>query len=90
MMAYRPLALDQTDVLYEHGPDSFVRPEVPTGQLVEFDWNTSTVYPGTSRKFWAYVPAQYDPATPAALLIVQDAGWYMNWSGFRIMTGAER
>jgi enterochelin esterase-like enzyme len=77
-MPYLPLALDQTDVQYEHGPDSSVQPGVPTGRPVEFDWNTSTVYPGTSRKFWVYVPAQYDPAEPASLLVVQDAIWHLN------------
>jgi enterochelin esterase family protein len=80
-MPYQPLALDQTDVQYAHGPDSFVQPAVPTGQLVEFDWNTSTVYPGTTRKFWVYVPAQYDPPEPASLLVVQDAIWHMDPGG---------
>jgi enterochelin esterase family protein len=75
-MPYQPLALDQTDVLYAHGPDSFAQPGVPTGQLVAFDWNTSAVYPGTSRKFYVYMPAQYDAAEPAALLVTQDASWY--------------
>jgi enterochelin esterase-like enzyme len=76
LVPYQPLILDQTEVLYAHGPDSFVQPGVPAGQLIEFDWNTSTVYPGTSRKFYIYVPAQYDPAEPAALLVTQDASWY--------------
>jgi enterochelin esterase family protein len=75
-MPYQSLALDQTDVRYAHGPDSFVQPGVPAGRVVEFDWNTSTVYPGTSRKFHVYVPAQYDPAVPASLPVTQDAIWY--------------
>jgi enterochelin esterase family protein len=76
MVPYQGLVLDQTEVLYAHGPDSFVRPGVPAGRIVEFDWNSSTVYPGTSRKFYVYVPAQYDPARPAALLVTQDAWWF--------------
>ncbi|MGY0236609.1 hypothetical protein [Longispora urticae] len=46
---FQPLPLDQSDVRYAHGPDLFVRPGVPTGRLVQFDWHTSTVYPGTGR-----------------------------------------
>ncbi len=82
-MPYQPLALDQTDVQYAHGPDSFVQPGVPTGRLIEFDWNTSAVYPGTSRKFWVYVPAQYDPLESASLLVVQDATWHLDL-GFQV------
>lgn len=33
---------------------------------------TSTIYPGTQRNYWIYVPAQYDPQKPACVLIVQD------------------
>ena len=33
------------------------------------------MYPGTSRKFWVHVPAQYDSSAPANLMVVQD-GWY--------------
>ncbi|WP_018350207.1 alpha/beta hydrolase-fold protein [Longispora albida] len=81
MVPFQPLPLDQSDVQYAHGPDSFVQPGVPAGQLVEFGWDTSTVYPGTSRKFWVYVPQQYDPAEPASLLVVQDALWYTDPQG---------
>jgi enterochelin esterase family protein len=27
-------------------------------------------------EYWIYVPAQYDPKTPAALMVFQDGGWY--------------
>ncbi len=32
----------------------------------------STIYPGTQRQYWVYVPKQYDPAKPACTLVVQD------------------
>lgn len=40
----------------------------------------SQIFPGTLRKYWVYVPAQYDPEKPACTLIVQDGlnraqGW---------------
>jgi len=78
---YRPLPIDQSDVRYVHGPDSVVQPGVPTGETVEFDWDDSTAYPGTSRKFWAHVPAQYDPTEPAALMVFQDGDWYLDPEG---------
>lgn len=55
------------------GPDSLPREGVPAGSVEgPFVWDDSAVYPGTVRNYWVYVPAQYDPATPAALLVVQD------------------
>lgn len=65
---YRSLPLDQSDVRYTHGPDSIVQQAVPAGTTTAFEWRQSTVYPGTSRTFWVHVPAQYDPAEPAALI----------------------
>jgi len=36
-------------------------------------WSDSSVYPGTVRDWWVYVPAQYDadPSQPAALIVCQ-------------------
>ena len=62
-------------VRYAHGPDSERKPGVPVGDLVECRWNRSRVFPGTERRYWIYVPSQYDGAEPASLLVVQD-GWY--------------
>ena len=80
-MPYQPLPIDQSDVLYVHGPDSAVQPGVPAGETVEFDWSDSEVYPGTFRKFWVHVPAQYDPAEPASLMVFQDGWWYLDPAG---------
>src|SRR5690606_10023236 len=33
---------------------------------------SSKIYPGTERQYWLYIPAQYDAAKPACVLIVQD------------------
>jgi hypothetical protein len=50
------------------------RPGVPCGRIIEHKgWASSTVYPGTLRDWWIYVPAQYDSTgPPAALLVCQD------------------
>lgn len=80
-VAYRPLPIDQSDVLYEHGPDSLPRPGVTRGETHEFAWNDSTIYPGTSRNFWVHVPAQYDASEPASLMVFQDGAWYLDAEG---------
>ncbi len=78
---YAPLLIDQSDVQYIHGPDSAAREEVPAGETIEFDWNHSAIYPGTTRRFWVHVPAQYDPTAPAALMVFQDGTWNLDPQG---------
>jgi len=63
---------------YAHGPDSFPQPGVARGEIHEFEWSTSRVFPGTHRRFWVYVPAQYDASEPASLMVFQDAEWYLD------------
>jgi len=61
-----------TDDVYKLGPDSEVQTGVPQGKLTEWSQLPSTAYPGTLHDYCVFVPAQYDPATPAALMIFQD------------------
>jgi enterochelin esterase family protein len=69
---------------YPLGPDSQVREGVPQGKVTEHDW-TSQIFPGTIRKYWVYVPAQYDGSTPACVMVFQDGGNYQNPKGqFRV------
>ncbi|MER5545970.1 alpha/beta hydrolase-fold protein [Streptomyces sp. NPDC002589] len=75
---HQPLPIDQSDVRYVHGPDSTVEPGVPVGETIEFEWNDSVIYPGTSRKFWVHVPARYGPSRPASLMVFQDGWWYLD------------
>lgn len=77
---YVPLPLE-LPAEYEHGPDSFPHGDVPAGSLHELDWNESTVFPGTKRRYWVYVPAAYREAEPASLMVFQDAEWYMRPDG---------
>lgn len=78
---FGPLPIDQSDVRYLHGPDSTVQGGVPTGTITAFEWNDSTAYPGTSRTFWVYVPAQYDALEPASLMVFQDGQFYLDPEG---------
>jgi enterochelin esterase family protein len=61
---------------YPLGPDSYYQEGVPRGSIARHTWANSRIYPGTTRDYWIYVPAQYDPARPAALMVFQDGGVY--------------
>jgi enterochelin esterase-like enzyme/sugar lactone lactonase YvrE len=53
--------------------DSTKRPGVPEGRIEgPLIWASSRIYPGTTREYWIYVPAQYDKKKPATVTIVQD------------------
>ena len=52
--------------------DSIENPDVPKGEILTFTFDDSKVFPGTSRKIWVYVPAQYDGTQPACLFVCQD------------------
>jgi enterochelin esterase family protein len=57
---------------YRLGPDSLPQEGVPKGEIRGPYTLRSTVFPGTQHTYWVYVPAQYDPAVPAALMVYQD------------------
>ena len=65
---------------YVLGPDSQVQPGVPKGEVTKYSW-TSTIFPGTVRDYWVYVPKQYDPAKPAAVMVFQDGAAYIKEDG---------
>ncbi|MCC6492603.1 MAG: esterase family protein [Pirellulales bacterium] len=66
---------------YEYGVDSERHEEVPRGAVSEHVWTNSKVFPGTIRRYWVYVPAQYDPQRPAALMVFQDGHAYIRERG---------
>jgi enterochelin esterase family protein len=55
-----------------YGPESYLKPGVPPGMLSEKLVHTSKAYSGMKSNYWIYVPAEYDPKTPAALMVFQD------------------
>jgi hypothetical protein len=59
---------------YTLGPDSQRRPDVPQAKVTKYTWATSKIFPGATRDYWVYVPAQYDAAKPAGVTIFQDGG----------------
>src|SRR5882672_3311616 len=66
---------------YKLGPDSEFKADVPHGHLERFQFTNSAVFPGTVREGGVYIPAQYDPAKPAALMVFQDGIGYMGTNG---------
>ncbi|MDQ2948213.1 MAG: alpha/beta hydrolase-fold protein, partial [Acidobacteriota bacterium] len=62
-------------------PDCYERAGVPQGKLSEKLVHTSKIYPGMQSNYWIYVPAQYDPNTPAALMVWQDGQGHINRNG---------
>lgn len=69
------------DDQYVLGPDSQEQKDVPQGKVMEFTLADSKTFPGFERKWWLYIPAQYDGKTPAALMVFQDGGGYVNRKG---------
>ena len=66
---------------YPLGPDSTVQEGVPQGKVVEGKYTSENVFPGTVRSYWVYIPAQYDGSSPAAVMVFQDGGSYVNKTG---------
>jgi gluconolactonase len=66
---------------YALGPDSQRQPNVPQGVVTKYTWSTSTIYPGTTRDYWIYVPAQYTATKPACVMVFQDGGGMEDPSG---------
>lgn len=58
------------------GPLSYLEPGVPSGTLSDKITHTSKIYDGMKSDYWIYVPAQYKPDTPAALMVFQDGSFY--------------
>jgi enterochelin esterase family protein len=63
------------------GPLSYLQPGVPSGKLSEKLTHTSKIYDGMKSEYWIYVPAQYDAKTPAAVMVFQDGGGYIDRNG---------
>lgn len=53
-------------------PEGKLDAGVPHGEFLHGKITDSAIYPGTENDFQVYVPAQYDPAKPACLLVKLD------------------
>jgi len=66
---------------YPVHPDSRAQEGVPRGRLEGPTVFRSKVFDGTVRKYWVWVPAQYDAAKPACVLVFQDGQRATNPNG---------
>jgi enterochelin esterase family protein len=67
---------------YELSADAHPREGVPKGELRgPFVLPNSQAYPGTQHTYWVHVPAQYDAAVPASLMIFQDGQAFIDMNG---------
>ncbi|MFO0795850.1 MAG: alpha/beta hydrolase-fold protein [Gemmataceae bacterium] len=79
------LALTPAWAAAQEHPDRVVQPGVPQGKVTAGTFADSKAYPGTTRDFSVYVPAQYKADEPAALMVFMDGGGYANpKGGFRV------
>ena len=63
---------------YSAGPDSMIQSDAPQGEITEHKLLESKIFPGTKRRYYIYVPKQYDAAKPAALMVFQDGHTYVS------------
>ena len=76
----RPLAGSPTrsvGVGSESPPGAYVAPEikteaVPRGEIKEFTFSDSAIFPGTVRQVTVFIPAQYDGSKPACVYLKTD------------------
>ena len=70
--AQPPEAARSNDQFYKLGHDSKPMDGVPQGKFTEPLVIPSQIFPGTQHTYWVYVPAQYNPAKPTAVMIFND------------------
>jgi len=79
--AFGQASAPNTDIHYKLAPDAMVMEGVPVGEIRGPFTLPSEAYPGTQHTYWVYVPAQYDAAVPASLMIYQDGQAFMAAEG---------
>ena len=62
---------------YPFHPDMEKKDGVPAGEIRRGMYTDSAIFPGTTRDYAVYVPAQYDDKKPAALMVFQDGISYL-------------
>jgi gluconolactonase len=58
--------------IYATDSASVEHPGVPKGELIKERFDSSKIFPGTTRDYWIYIPAEYNPNHPACVYINQD------------------
>jgi gluconolactonase len=73
LLSLQLVTLAQSPALkYSVDSASVLQSGVPKGEVIKFTFRNSAIFPGTTRDYWIYIPAQYRPETPACVYINQD------------------
>ncbi|APZ94584.1 enterobactin/ferric enterobactin esterase [Fuerstiella marisgermanici] len=71
---------EDPDAIYELGPESQRHEGVPKGDVTKHVWQSS-IFEGTTREYYVYVPQQYDGTQPACVMVFQDGHAYVSEDG---------
>jgi gluconolactonase len=72
LLSFLLVSAQQNTENYPVDSASVERQGVPKGEILKFTFNQSKIFPGTTRDYWVYVPAQYKPDKPACVYVNQD------------------
>ena len=72
------ISLLAAGAIAQENPDRVVQAGVPQGKVSAGQFKESQIFPGTVRDYSVYVPAQYKPDKPAALMVFMDGAGYAN------------
>jgi enterochelin esterase family protein len=64
--------------VYEDAPETHPKPGVPKGTVKAMGTFNSKILANTQREWWMYIPAQYRPESPAAVMVFQDGSGHTN------------
>jgi enterochelin esterase family protein len=81
MVLFLTFAVEAGGQEYKLKEDSLPQEGVPKGKVTKHVWDSSKIYPGTTRDYWVYVPAQYDASKPACVMIFQDGQVFIDEEG---------
>jgi enterochelin esterase-like enzyme len=85
LLALAAPAILAAEALNPQNPDRNIQPGVPEGKITSGVFAESQIFPGTNRDYSVYVPAQYSPYKPAALMVFMDGPGYAKKDGaFRV------
>lgn len=68
------------DGTYPDAPEAKLPPDAPKGQMLNFSYTASTIYPGTQRDVSVYVPSQYKGDRPSCLYVKLDGSTWASWN----------
>ena len=66
---------------YQLGADSQPQATIPKGTVTKYTFASSKIFPGTTRDYWVYIPAQYNAVKPACVMVFQDGGGFVKTDG---------